>query len=123
MMLPNLRLGRGGGSGVSNARMTCATANTPTSAGIGSMPPNRSVMPKGKRGTPPGFSIPTQETSRAITTPAHALGGEGGEREVLEGRERVRVLGGRGGEYQRRRGPRDAADGGEPHAGAERELG
>ena len=35
MMLPNLRLGRGGGSGVIIARITCATANTPTSAGIG----------------------------------------------------------------------------------------
>ena len=36
-MLPNLRLGSGGGSGVSIARITCATANTPTSAGIGSI--------------------------------------------------------------------------------------
>ncbi|MHC2272345.1 hypothetical protein ACVILJ_007728 [Bradyrhizobium diazoefficiens] len=76
MMLPNFRRGSGGGSGVSIARITCATANTPTSAGIGSMPPNRSVMPKVKRGTPPGFSIPIQETSRPRNMPAIAFTGE-----------------------------------------------
>ncbi len=76
MMLPNLRFGIGGGSGVSIARITCATANTPTSAGIGSMPPNRSVMPNVKRGTPPGFSMPMQETSRPRNMPAMAFTGE-----------------------------------------------
>ena len=75
-MLPNLRFGIGGGSGVSIARMTCATANTPTSAGIGSMPPNRSTSPKVKRGTPPGFSIPMQATSRPSSIAAIAFTGE-----------------------------------------------
>ena len=76
MMLPNLRFGSGGGSGVSIARITCATANTPTSAGIGSMPPNRSVRPNVNRGTPPGFSMPTQETRRPMNIPAIAFTGE-----------------------------------------------
>ena len=76
MMLPNLRFGIGGGSGVSMARITCATANTPTSAGIGSMPSNRSVSPKVKRGTPPGFSMPTHETSSPMSIPAMAFTGE-----------------------------------------------
>ena len=76
MMLPNLRRGIGGGSGVSIARITCATAKTPTSAGIGSMPPNRSVRPKVKRGTPPGFSMPTHATSRPMNMAAIAFTGE-----------------------------------------------
>src|SRR5690242_3988273 len=76
MMLPNLRRGNGGGSGVSIARITCATANTPTSAGIGSMPPSRSVEPNVKRGTPPGFSMPMQETSKPMNMPAMAFTGE-----------------------------------------------
>ena len=135
MMLPNLRRGSGGGSGVSIARITWATANTPTSAGIGSMPPNRSVMPKVKRGTPPGFSMPTQETSRPRNMPAIAFTGE--ERatsvahirpskrqpEILEGRERQRDLGERRRQDHQRQRAGDAADGREPDAGAERELG
>src|SRR3979411_122676 len=76
MMLPNLRLGSGGGSGVSIARITCATAKTPTSAGIGSMPPHRSVSPNVKRGTPPGFSMPTHETKRPMNIPAIAFTGD-----------------------------------------------
>src|SRR3979411_3046546 len=76
MMLPNLRRGIDGGSGVSIAGITWATAKTPTSAGIGSMPPKRSVMPNVKRGTPPGFSMPMQETSRPMNMPAIAFTGE-----------------------------------------------
>ncbi len=76
MMLPNLRLGRGGGSGVIIARITCATANTPTSAGIGSMPPNRSTKPKVKRGTPPGFSIPMHDTRSPSSIAAIAFTGD-----------------------------------------------
>ena len=65
-----------GGSGVSIARITSETANTPTSAGIGSMPPSRSVRPKVKRGVPAGFSMPMQETSRPSSMLAMAFTGE-----------------------------------------------
>ena len=56
--------------------MTSATANTPTSAGITSMPPSRSVKPKVKRGVPAGFSMPMQATSRPSSMLAIALTGE-----------------------------------------------
>ena len=75
-MLPKRRYGSLGGSGVSIARITSETANTPTSAGIGSMPPSRSVRPKVKRGVPAGFSMPMQATSRPISMLAIAFTGE-----------------------------------------------
>src|SRR4051794_24305725 len=76
MMLPKRRLGSGGGGGVSIARITSETANTPTSAGTTSMPPRRSVEPKVKRGTPPGFSMPTQEINSPSSMLAIAFTGE-----------------------------------------------
>jgi hypothetical protein len=65
-----------GGSDVTIARMTSETANTPTSAGMGSIPPSRSVLPKVKRGVPAGFSIPMHETSSPISMLAIAFTGE-----------------------------------------------
>jgi hypothetical protein len=64
------------GGGVSIARITSLTAKTPTSAGITSIPPRRSVMPKVKRGVPAGFSIPIQATSSPSSIEAIAFTGE-----------------------------------------------
>ena len=75
-MEPNFRFGSCGGSGVTMARITSDTAKTPTSAGIGSIPPSRSTSPKVKRGVPAGFSMPMQATSRPSSIEAIALIGE-----------------------------------------------
>ena len=75
-MEPKRRFGMGGGGGVSMARITSLTAKTPTSAGITSIPPRRSVMPKVKRGVPAGFSIPMHATSKPSSIEAIAFTGE-----------------------------------------------
>src|SRR5215203_2958148 len=127
MMLPKRRRGSGGGSGVTIARMTSETAKTPTSAGITSMPPRRSVEPKVKRGVPAGFSIPTQENRRPRSMLAIAFTGEErderrahqaeeGEPEILVSRERQRHLGERRGEDDQRQRARDPPERREPHA-------
>ena len=72
---PNLRRGIFGGSGSVMPRITSESANTPTSAGITSMPPSRSVKPKVKRCAPAGFSMPMQETSRPSSMLAIAFTG------------------------------------------------
>src|SRR6186713_2281224 len=76
MMLPKRRYGSFGGSADSMARITSDTANTPTRAGMGSIPPSRSVLPKVKRGVPAGFSMPTHETSSPISMLAIAFTGD-----------------------------------------------
>ena len=75
-MEPKRRCGTGGCGGRVSARITSASAKTPTSAGTASMPPSRSVTPKTKRGVPAGFSKPTQDTSRPISIDAMAFTGE-----------------------------------------------
>ena len=75
-MDPKRRRGGGGAGGVTMPRITSLTAKTPTSAGIGSIPPSRSATPKVKRGVPPGFSMPMQATSSPISIEAMALMGE-----------------------------------------------
>ncbi len=66
----------GGGGALVIARMISLTAKTPTRAGSTSIPPSRSVKPKVKRGTPPGFSMPMQVTSSPSSAAAIALMGE-----------------------------------------------
>ena len=70
--LRHLRRGRP----ASMARITSASANTPTSAGTASIPPSRSGTPKVKRGVPAGFSMPMQDTSRPSSIDAIAFTGE-----------------------------------------------
>ena len=71
-----MRCGSFGGSAVTIARITPVTANTPTSAGIGSMPPSRSVLPKVKRGMPAGLSMPIQAMRSPSSIPAIAFTGD-----------------------------------------------
>ena len=75
-MQPNFRFGSLRRLRRTIARMTSDTAKTPTSAGIGSIPPSRSVRPKVKRGVPAGFSMPMQAISRPSSIEAMALIGE-----------------------------------------------
>ena len=131
-MLPNLRRGIGGGSGVIIARITRPPANTPTSAGIGSMPPRRSVRPKVKRGTPPGFDADAgdQQAEQHARDRLHRRGARD-QRRAHQAEERQPEI------FEGREVQRDSASGGartisesvpaippsaEPEAGAERQL-
>ncbi len=75
-MLPNFRRGSAGGVGVTMARITSDTANMPTSAGMTSIPPSRSMIPNVKRGTPDGFSMPMQAIRSPTSMLAIALTGD-----------------------------------------------